>query len=199
MARIFAVLLFALTGCVSHRLDFRAQLEEPLDPPPAVFSASVALRGPMTDASVAPLVAVFEANPAHVTMTIDSPGGSVGAGLDLVDAMRAAQRSGTRITCVTDGWAASMAAYTFQACDVRLMTRQSAVMFHTVSVQFASGNQYDFERLARKMAGVNKMLAVFIAGRMGMPIAEYEARVTDRDWWLGWEEALAAGAADGVL
>jgi ATP-dependent protease ClpP protease subunit len=131
---------------------------------------------------------------------IDSPGGSVDAGLKLVDVMRTAQRNGTKVTCIVDGWAASMAGYILQACDARYMTKQSAVMFHTVSVSFApGGNQWDVERFAQRMREINKVLAIFIAGRLRIPLAEYEDRVTDRDWWLGYEEALNVGAVDGVL
>jgi ATP-dependent Clp protease protease subunit len=194
MARLLAVLF--LLGCVTPR---SVTADEPVDVV-QVDHLDLALYGPVGAETVLPLMDAIEAfQPRTVTLRIDSPGGSVGAGLALVDTMRNAQRHGTAFVCVVDGWAASMAAYILQTCDLRLMTRQSAVMFHTVSLGHAEGNQWDFERLARRMAGVNKMLSIFIAGRLGMPLAEYEARVDDRDWWLGYEEALAVGAIDGVL
>lgn len=135
-----------------------------------------------------------------VRFRLNSPGGSVEAGMNFVDAMRAAQRRGTKIECVVDGMAASMAAYILQACDVRLMTAQSQIMFHTVSVdEVEGGNQWHFERLAQELAAWNKRLAIFIAGRLKLSIEEYEARVYDRDYWVGFEEALKIGAVDGVL
>lgn len=137
--------------------------------------------------------------PPVVVFHIDSPGGDVFTGLEFVEMMRSAQRRGTHIRCLVDGMAASMAAYILQACDVRLMTRQSTVMFHTVSVSGARGNQWELERLVQMMEELNRRLAIFIAGRLNISLKEYEAQVLDRDWWLGWEEALEVGAVDGVL
>lgn len=182
--------LFLVLGC-SYPLRAGARSTEP---------ASLSL-GEITGTSVKPLEAVLEAAPPQVFIVIDSPGGSVQAGLELVDYMRYAQRRGTQITCLVDGWAASMAGYVLAACDVRLMTKQSALMYHTVSVPFApGGNQWDFERLVQRMRDLNRMLAIFIVGRLeGVSIAQFEARVKDWDWWVGHEEALRIGAVDGVL
>jgi ATP-dependent protease ClpP protease subunit len=158
---------------------------------------TASLDGAIDDASVAPLVAALGHPLEAFYLRIDSPGGSVSAGLELVTAMRAAQRRGTIIWCSVDGWAASMAAYVLQACNVRVMTKQSAIMFHTVSVPLTrGGNRWDFERLAQQLADANKMMAIFIAGRLNITLATYEANTRDRDWWVGYEEALVVGAVD---
>lgn len=138
--------------------------------------------------------------PPELTFVIDSPGGSVDVGVAFVELMREAQAKGTRITCkVPDrGMAASMATYILEACDVRYMGKQSALLFHTVSVSQVKGNQWDIERLTRQMDSWNRMLAIFISGRMRITLGEYLARVADRDWLVGWEEAIAIGAVDGV-
>jgi ATP-dependent protease ClpP protease subunit len=115
--------------------------------------------------------------------------------------MRAVQGNGTKIVCkvVDKGFAASMGSYIFEACDVRLMGKQSQLLFHTVSTPQAEGNAWELARLAKEMQSLNDRLTAFIAGRLCIPVAEYKKRIEDRDYWLGSEEALAICAADRVL
>lgn len=141
---------------------------------------------------------VLKSAPAVVRLRIDSPGGSVGVGLAFIDIMRAAQESGTSVQCTipSGGMAASMAAVIFERCDVRTMEKGAALMFHTVSVGAADGNQWDLERLARRMAAWNKEIAILASAKMTITLSEYEQHVADFNWWLGREDALAVGAAD---
>lgn len=193
--RSLSLLLTLFIACAPSRPAPRASFH-----PVAQFQSDNAVEiGPIGDMSLVRVMAALRGAPAHVVFKIDSPGGYVGAGLRMVDAMKYAQSQGTHITCVVDGMAASMAGYILMACDRRYMTRQSSLMFHTVSVGGVDGNAWDFERLAKRMKELNKMLAIFIAGRMKIPLAEYEAKTHDADWWVGYEEALEIGAIDGVL
>lgn len=150
--------------------------------------------------ALAPAVAELARFPAVAYLSIDSPGGSVGVGIEFVDAMRSAQDHGTKIVCTVKdrGMAASMATYILAACDERFMGRQSALMFHTVSVGDVGGNQWDLERVAKYIESLNARMAIFIAGRLSISLAEYRRQTTDRDWWVGLDEAVKIGAVDGV-
>jgi ATP-dependent protease ClpP protease subunit len=156
--------------------------------------------GPVQEEVLAPAAAMLAKHPALAYLLIDSPGGSVSDGLDFVDQMLEAQAAGTHIVCTVKnrGMAASMAAYILAACDERYMGRQSAIMFHTISRPMVQGNQWELERAAKELESANARMALFIAGRLKIPIAVYLKNVHDRDWWIGWEEALAIGAIDGV-
>lgn len=142
----------------------------------------------------------LENNYPEIIIDIDSPGGSVALGFDVINVMRAAERNGTVVVCrVEDGGiAASMAAVILEGCSIRLMGRQSQLLFHTVSMSGASGNAWDFARLAREMESYNDRMAAFVVGRLNISIEEYKKQVADRDWWLGAEQAIAIGAVDGI-
>lgn len=162
--------------------------------------ATMATIGAIDDESLESATAQLDRKPAVAYLLIDSPGGSVFAGFRFIDAMREAQAAGTRIVCTVKdkGMAASMAAVILSVCDERYMGKQSALMFHTASLYETSGNQWELERTAKMIESLNARLAITIVGRMKLSMAEYMAKVRDNDWWVGWEEALAVGAIDGV-
>lgn len=164
-------------------------------------ASAASLLGPVTDDSVAPLIEALTSAPRGGTVNIlfDSPGGSVGAGMDLLEQMRAAKRRNVKIVCLVDGTAASMTAVLFQACDVRGMTKGSVLLFHTCSVSDVGGNVAELARVIQYMNEVNKMLAIVASAHMNITLAEYEARVAGKDWILSPAEAVAVGASDVVV
>lgn len=192
--KALGLVILALVGCAtpSIRGDFRNQL--------GADDQTIQIAGKIDEGNDGLLLAaiVLESAPRAIHLMIDSPGGSVRVGVGFIEIMRSAQESGTVILCTipSGGMAASMAAVIFERCDVRTMERGSALMFHTVSVGGVEGNQWDMERLARYMASLNRRLAILASAKLSISLAEYEARVADNDWWLGWEEAVAVGAAD---
>ena len=135
-----------------------------------------------------------------VTMYINSPGGEVYSGLAFLEVMQATKARGVPVTCIVKGMAASMAAVILEGCSLRLMTKQSSILFHTVSISGGSGgNAWELARLVQAMQELNKRLAIFVSGALKISLKCYEAHVADKDWWLGYEEALEVGAVDGVL
>lgn len=154
------------------------------------------LQGEVTAESVAPLVEALATAQGEVTIDIDSPGGSVYAGWDLVHAI---EQSPAKVTCIVDGEADSMAAVVLQACDVRIMTERSALMMHEPSV--GGGGQPD--ELARELTHLRIMseqMARFCARRMGLTWRAYLAHVAHgAEWWLGPDEALKTHAVDRVI
>jgi ATP-dependent protease ClpP protease subunit len=212
-----SLLALLLVSCVHPRVAFRGDVAEPQDPvelaptvdspaPTAdVYADAIAVEiGDIDRGSLAYpalVLKVAAATGRDVVMVIDSPGGSVYAGFDFVDSMRAAQAKGVTITCLIPrgGMAASMAAYVLESCDRRYMHRQSMILFHSVSVSNPPGGTVDdVERFAREIRDVNTRLAIHIVGRLEVPMSYYLER-TRGDWWVGYEEALEIGAVDGVF
>ena len=71
-----------------------------------------------------------------ITIVIDSYGGSVGAGMALIQVMRAAQARGLRIDCVVTGNAMSMGVLILAACNNRYVLKDSLLLWHAVRVMY---------------------------------------------------------------
>jgi len=69
-----------------------------------------------------------------VEVVINSPGGSVFAGLQFVNAMHLAQARGIKIRCYVAGMAASMAFQILAECDERYALRYSLLLWHPVRI-----------------------------------------------------------------
>jgi ATP-dependent protease ClpP protease subunit len=134
-----------------------------------------------------------------VFVDINSPGGAVFAGLAMVQAMRNAEQAGTQTICRVDGLAASMGFVLLQSCSFRVMTKRSALMAHEVSVSETGGKPGDLRRMAQRIEDIGHLLAIIECARLNITLAEFEARIKDRDWFIGHEEALALGAVDLVV
>lgn len=70
--------------------------------------------------------------PGPRVVMIHSPGGSVIHAQRAIDALMTEKRSGTRIICVADGQAMSMAFNLMSRCDLRAATEDSQLMFHRI-------------------------------------------------------------------
>ncbi len=198
MGLFLRVLLLGVlaSGCVSPRSAEVSSFKNR-----AASTGPLWISGEINDENLAlPKLILSLSSDQNLTFHIDSPGGYVSSGLDFIDEMRAAQRRGVTVTCVVESAAYSMAAVILESCDIRLMKKQASIMFHTVSISGAEGgNQWTYERLVQAIAEYNKRLAIFVVGRLNISLECYEAHVKDKDWWLGYEEALDVGAIDGYI
>lgn len=130
-----------------------------------------------------------------ITMVINSPGGSVTAGLAIYDSMKGLPCD---VSTVCLGMAASMGAFLLAAGTKgkRFATPNSEVMIHQV-MGGASGQAVDVQiaaqRIGRMKDSLNRMLADFT----GKPFEQIRID-TDRDHFMTAEEAIKYGMVDGV-
>ena len=131
-----------------------------------------------------------------VTIYINSPGGSVYAGLGIYDTM---QYISSDVTTVCTGMAASMAAVLLVAGQKgkRFALNHSRVMIHQ-PMGGAQGQASDIEITAREIQKLKKELYQIIADHSGQPFEKVE-QDSDRDYWMTAQEALAYGMIDEVL
>lgn len=131
-----------------------------------------------------------------VSIYINSPGGSVYAGLGIYDTM---QYISSDVATICTGIAASMAAVLLVAGEKgkRFALRHSRVMIHQ-PMGGAQGQASDIEITAREIQKLKKELFDIIAEHSGKPFDEV-ARDSDRDYWMIAEEAKAYGMIDEVL
>ena len=133
---------------------------------------------------------------AEITMYIDSPGGSVTAGLSIYDVMQAVSAD---IHTVCIGTAASMAAVLFAAGDRREILRHGEVMIHDPLVSGGiSGSALTIQDKSDRLMAKRKVLSGILAQHTGKNIKQIY-KVTAKDTYFGAEEAVAFGLADAVI
>ena len=127
-----------------------------------------------------------------VTIYINSPGGSVYAGLGIYDTM---QSISSDVTTVCTGMAAVLLVAGQKG--KRFALNHSRVMIHQ-PMGGAQGQASDIEITAREIQKLKKELYQIIADHSGQPFEKVE-QDSDRDYWMTAQEALAYGMIDEVL
>lgn len=131
-----------------------------------------------------------------IQIYINSPGGSVYAGLGIYDTM---QYIGPDVATICTGIAASMGAVLLcaGANGKRTALKHSRVMIHQ-PLGGAQGQASDIEITAREILKLKKELYDIIANHSGQSYEKVE-QDSDRDYWMIAEEAKAYGMIDEVL
>ena len=131
-----------------------------------------------------------------VQIYINSPGGSVSAGLGIYDTM---QLIAPEVSTICTGMAASMGAVllTAGAKGKRSALPHSRVMIHQ-PLGGVQGQASDIEITAREILKYKQELYEILANHSGQPIEKIAADA-DRDYWMRAEEAKAYGLIDEVL
>jgi len=131
-----------------------------------------------------------------ISLYINSPGGSVYAGLGIYDTM---QYISSAVSTICTGMAASMAAVLLVAGekDKRFALKHSRVMIHQ-PMGGIKGQASDIEITSREILKLKKELYTIISDHSGQPYDKVYAD-SDRDYWMTSEEALAYGMIDKVL
>ena len=131
-----------------------------------------------------------------IQIYLNSPGGSVYAGLGIYDTMQYIQ---PKVSTICTGLAASMASVLLCAGEKgrRCALPHARVMIHQ-PMGGADGQATDMEITVREILKLKKELYEIIAKHSGQPFEQVE-KDSDRDHWFTAEEALAYGMIDEVL
>jgi ATP-dependent Clp protease protease subunit len=161
----------------------------------------VFLVGPVTEATanliVAQLLFLESENPdKDISFYINSPGGSVSAGLAIYDTMLFIKPDVSTL-CV--GQAASMGSLLLAAGDAgkRFILPNSRVMIHQPMGGF-QGQATDIEIHAKEILFLRGRLNEILAKHTGKTI-DTISRDTERDFFMGAEDAVKYGIVDKVL
>ena len=133
---------------------------------------------------------------SDIQLYVNTPGGSVSAGLGIYDTM---QLVNCDVATICTGMAASMGAVllTAGAAGKRSALPHSRVMIHQ-PLGGVQGQASDIEITAREIARTKRELYEILSLHSGKPIADIE-RDADRDYWLTAEQAKEYGLIDTVL
>ncbi|MCX6702534.1 MAG: ATP-dependent Clp endopeptidase proteolytic subunit ClpP [Candidatus Wolfebacteria bacterium] len=156
-----------------------------------------AISDPAANAVIAQLLFLqYEDPKKDITMYINSPGGSVTAGMAVYDAMQYVKPDVSTI-CV--GIAASMAAVLLGAGakGKRLILPNSEVLLHQV-MGGSEGQAVEIEIAAKHILKIKDKLNQLLAKHTGQSMGKVE-RDTDRDFWLNAQEAKDYGIVDEII
>lgn len=145
----------------------------------------------------AQLLFLESADPSKdIQIYINSPGGSVYAGLGIYDTMQIIKPD---VATICTGMAASMGAVLLVAGEKgkRSALKHSRVMIHQPSGG-AQGVASDMEINLREMLKLKQELYDIISHHSGQPY-EWVEKSSDRDYWMTSEEAKSYGMVDEVL
>ncbi len=161
----------------------------------------VFLVGPVTDQSanlvVAQLLFLESENPdKDISLYIDSPGGSVYAGLSIYDTMQFIKPD---VSTICLGMAASMGAFLLAAGakDKRFALPNSRIMIHQPSGG-TNGTAADIEIQAKEILELRSRLNTILSEHTGQSI-EKIAVDTERDNFMSSAQAVEYGIIDGVF
>ncbi len=159
------------------------------------------LVGPVEDHSanliVAQLLFLESENPTKdISLYINSPGGSVTAGMSIYDTMQFVKPD---ISTLCIGQAASMGAILLcgGAKKKRYALPNSRVMIHQPLGSF-QGQATDFDIQAREILGIRARLNEILSKNTGQPIKKIQSD-TERDNFMTSEEAKKYGLIDEIL
>jgi len=159
------------------------------------------LVGPINDGManlvVAQLLFLESENPdKDIHLYINSPGGSVSAGMAMYDTMQFIKPD---VSTLCTGLAASMGAFLLcaGAKGKRFILPNARVMIHQPSGGF-SGQASDIEIHAKEVLYLKRKLNEMMAEHTGQPLEVIE-RDTDRDNFMGADDAVKYGMVDRVL
>ena len=151
----------------------------------------------IADAVVAQLLYLEAEDPEKdIQIYVNSPGGSVTAGLAIYDTM---QQVAPDVVTICYGLAASMGAFLLSGGTKgkRLALPSARIMIHQ-PLGGAQGQAVDIEIQAKEILYLKETLNGLMASHTGQDLAKI-AEDTDRDYFLSPDEAVAYGLIDRVV
>ncbi|MDX1584482.1 MAG: ATP-dependent Clp endopeptidase proteolytic subunit ClpP [Thermoanaerobaculia bacterium] len=147
---------------------------------------------------IAQLLFLEAENPDRdIWLYINSPGGSITAGMAIYDAMQYVK---PQVATICIGQAASMAAVLLAAGSEgkRYALPNSRVLIHQPLMYGLGGQASEIDIHAREIMKMKKRLNEILANHTGQPIDKID-RDTDRDYILSAEESVEYGLVDQVI
>lgn len=162
-----------------------------------IIFLGTAIDDKVADSMVAQLLFLEAEDPEKdIQLYINSPGGSVYAGMAIYDTM---QQIRPDVVTICYGLAASMGAFLLSGGTQgkRMALPSSRIMIHQ-PLGGAQGQAVDIEIQAREILYIKQQLNELLASHTGQPL-ETIAADTDRDFFMSSQEAVQYGLIDKVI
>ena len=150
----------------------------------------------LSNSIVAQLLYLDGINHDDISIYINSPGGSITAGMAIYDTMNFIS---SKVSTICVGMAASMAAFLLSSGErgKRYCLENSEVMIHQ-PLGGASGQATEIKIAAERILKLKSRLNKILASNTGKPLKKIE-KDTERDYFLDSSEALEYGIIDEIL
>jgi ATP-dependent Clp protease protease subunit len=160
------------------------------------------LGGPVNDGVANTVIAQLlfldhEDQKKDIRLYINSPGGSVTAGMAIYDTM---QHVKADVSTICIGIGASMGAFLLAAGakGKRFALPNAQILLHQVAIDSIGGQATEIEISARQILKTKQRLNQILAKHTGQTLAKIE-KDTERDFWLSAEEAKTYGVVDEII
>lgn len=140
------------------------------------------------------IAALSQMKDKHVTVRINSPGGSVDEGVSIFNALK---RHAKGVSTVVDALAASIVSYIFLAGESRTVAPNSAIMIHK-PWGGTMGNAKDMRAYADILDGYESRIVPEYMAHSGKTESEILQLLEAETWYFG-EQAVEAGLANSVV
>ena len=121
-----------------------------------------------------------------ITLIINSPGGSIVAGLQIISAMRVAKARGNEIHCVVPILAASMGFQIFINCDKRYTLTESLLLFHPATTGL-QGNKEEVLYASERLKAIEEPLIKDLFRVLRMPKDVFIYHYKNQTMWIAPE------------
>jgi len=137
------------------------------------------------------MAALEDIGDKHVTVRLNTPGGSVDEGIAIYNALK---RHSAGVTTIVDSLAASMGSYLLQAGTTRIVASNAMVMIHDPWT-IAFGNSAELRKTADVLEKYGSRMIPDYAARSGKSESDVAAIMAAETWYSG-QEIIDAGWAD---
>ena len=137
-------------------------------------------------------------NDDPIDLYIQSPGGSVYAGLGIVDCIDSLNKNGVKVNTIGTGLVASMGAYLLAAgTGTRQATKNCRIMLHSVSSGVGYSTYHDQKVNFKETEYLQQQIAIDIVnsskGKLTLEVLNIKC---ERDWYINTDDAIKYGIID---
>jgi len=157
---------------------------------------TIVIRGPINSESTNKFFMDIGETQNNITIFINSPGGSVMDGMEIIDHIKMLQDNNVQVNCIAD-YSASMAFIILQSCTNRYALFSSIIMQHQMSLG-SKGNLYNMQNYLNFIGDVDQQLDVLQADKIGMCVNDFR-NLIENDWWLTGNTALERNVVDSLV
>ena len=158
----------------------------------------VTLRGEVAPVKIAQLInELINKTSDEVFIFLDTPGGDVFAGLELVNYIKTIESTNRTVSCIANK-AYSMGFVILQYCTNRYITAHAKVMQHQMALGGVGGSLFNINSYMRFINSLESQTGLDQASRLKMSYDEFINVVRD-DWWLYGRNIIEENVADEIV